>query len=108
VGPVVLEVEDVGAGAGLDGGGDACLEIVGVDGLEDALGAQGLGGLGHLPLQLDVRLGDEVDPAHPVQLGALSEGRRSAGSQYALDPAHEAGCHACRLDEGPAVHVTTP
>ena len=55
------------------------------------LGAQRLAGLGHLALQLDVGLGDEVDPAHPVQLGALGEGGRAARGQDALDAARHAG-----------------
>ena len=83
--PVVLEVEDVGARAGLDGRGDARLQVVGVDGLQRDLGSERLGGLGHLALQLDVRLRNEVDPAHPVQLRSLGVGRRLAGGQDPLD-----------------------
>src|SRR6266496_1677529 len=77
----------------------------GVDGLEHAFGSEGFGGLGHLALQLHVRFGDEVDPAYPVDLGALSEGGRSAGGQYALDSARDADRHARSLDEGSAIHV---
>src|SRR5207247_3615983 len=92
VGPVVLEVENVGTGARLDGSRDTRLEVVGVDGLEHALCAQRLGGLGHLALQLDVRFGDEVHPAHPVQLGALGEGRRAPRGEDALyAPEHTGG-----------------
>src|SRR6266404_4922265 len=74
--PVVLEVEDVRARARLDGGRDARLQVVGVDRLELDLRAQRLLRLGHLALELDVRLRDEVHPAHPVQGAALRERRR--------------------------------
>ena len=66
------------------------------------LGAEGLGGLRHLALQLDVGLGDEVHPAHPVQLGALGEGGRPARGQDALDAARDRGGRAGGLDEGAA------
>ena len=87
--PVVEHHEDVGAGARLDGGGDARLQVVGVDGLELDLGAERLAGLRHLALQLDVGLGNEVDPAHDVQLGALREGGRAARGEDSLDAAGE-------------------
>src|SRR5262245_65242681 len=83
--PVPEHLEDVGAAARLDGGGDAGLEVIGVDELEDDLGSQRLAGLGSLTLQLDVGLGDEVDPAHDVKLRALGEGGCAPGRHDALD-----------------------
>src|SRR5256885_14661108 len=65
--PIVEHDEDVGARARLDRGGDARLQVVRVDRLEHDLRAERLGGLRHLALELDVRLGGESDPADPVE-----------------------------------------
>ncbi len=105
LGPVVLEHEDVGARAGLDRGGDARLQVVRVDGLEGDLGPEGLGGLRHLALQLDVGLGDEVHPAHPVELRALRERGRAARGQDALDAGHRHRGGSSGLDERTAVEM---
>jgi hypothetical protein len=78
-------VEDIGAGPRLDGGGDARLQIVGVDGLERDLGAQRLSRLRELASQLLVGLGDEVVPPDDVQRRALGEGRSTPGGDSALD-----------------------
>src|SRR5216683_224706 len=104
LGPVVGHHEEVGAGARLDRGGDAGLQVVGVDRLECHLGAQGLPGFRHLALHLDVGFRDEVVPADEVKLGALGEGRRAPGRQDPLDAANERGGGARRLDERAAVH----
>jgi hypothetical protein len=68
---------------------------------------EGLGGLRHLALQLDVGLGDEVHPAHPVELGALREGGRPAGGQDALDAAQTPAATPRGLDECAAVQMVT-
>jgi hypothetical protein len=82
------------------------LQIVGVDGLERDLGAERLGRLRHLPLQLDVGLRDEVDPANPMQLRSLGESRRPAGCQDPLDTGDGHGGGPGDLEEVPAVHAT--
>ena len=85
VGPVVQHVNDVGPRARLDGGGDARLEVVGIDELEDDLGAERLRRLRGLALELHVAGGDEVHPAQDVESRALRECRRSARRQDACD-----------------------
>src|SRR5438128_1112572 len=82
--PVPEHLDDVGAAAGLDGGGDAGLEVVGVDELEGDLRPERLRGLRRLALELHVRLRDEVHPAQDVDLGALGEGGRAPRRQYPL------------------------
>ena len=98
VGPVVLEEEDVGARPRLDGGGDARLQVIAVDRLEDNFGAEGLRSLGHLALELDVGFGDEVHPPHPVQLGPLGEGgARRAARIPSMPPAMAAATLVVRM-----------
>src|SRR5262245_41538600 len=82
--PVVQHLDDVRPRARWHGRRDAGLEIVGVDELENHLGAQRLGGLGRLPLQLHVARWDEVDPAEYVEPRALREGGRATGPEDPL------------------------
>jgi hypothetical protein len=79
---VVEEHDEVGAGAGLDGGGDARLKVVAVDRLEIDLDPEGL-----LRLRQDLAAkelvggGDEIVPAQPMNGRRLRVGRRPAGGQ---------------------------
>jgi len=102
--PVVEHDEDVGAGPRLDRGGDARLQVVRVDRLEHDLGAERLGGLRHLALELDVRLGNEVDPTDPVELRPLRVGGRATRRDDAFDAAHRDRRRGTRCrDELPAI-----
>jgi hypothetical protein len=100
--PVVQHHDDVRAGSGLDRGGDARLQVVGVDGLERDLDLRLLLVLGDLASDLDVALGDEVHPLQQVDLRALGEGRRPAGAQDAFEPGGGAG-DAGGFQEGAAM-----
>src|SRR5215831_16569041 len=95
--PVPQHLDDVGAGARLDGGGDARLQVVGVDELERDLGSQRLRRLRGLAPQLDVGLGDEVDPPDDVELGALRERGSATRRQDA--------CHAGRFQKRTSLHA---
>ena len=79
--------------AGLDGGRDTRLQVVGVDELDGDLGAERLRRLGRLALELDVPLGNEIDPANDVKLGALRQGRRPTRGDDPLDTGRrQRGC----------------
>src|SRR5215472_3994319 len=82
--PVVEHVHDVGPRARLNGGGYARLDVVGVDELEDDLGAESFGGLTGLALELDIAGGDEVHPSDDVEPRALRMSGRSVCGQDAL------------------------
>src|SRR5580704_15660118 len=89
LGPIVDRADDVGTGAGRDGGSDPRLDRQPVDAFEIDLDAEVL-------LSLLVDLGSErlvgnrhiVGPPDPMQRGALGEGRRPARGQ---DPGEPAG-----------------
>ena len=102
--------DDVRAGPGLDGGRDARLEVIEVDGLEAH-------GRFHLPVvfrdlppELHVAFGDEGNRVEQMQLPRLRvRGRRPAG-ENSLEPARHDGepRRAARLEEGPAVDSPSP
>ncbi len=71
--PVPEHLDDVGAGTRLNRRGDPGLQVVGVDELEGDFGAERLRGFRGLALELDVGLGNEVDPPDDVKLGPLRE-----------------------------------
>jgi hypothetical protein len=100
--PVVQHHDDVRPRARLDGRGDARLQVVGVDRLERDLDLRLLAVLGVLPAQLDVPLGDEVDPLQHLDLGALRVGGGAPGREDALE-ARERGGTARGLQQGAPV-----
>ena len=85
VGPVVEHHDDIRPRARLDRRGDSRLQVVGVDELEDDLGAQRLRGLARLTLKLHVARGDEVDPAQDVESRPLRERRRPPRGDHGLE-----------------------
>ena len=103
--PVVEHLDQVRPGAGLDGGGDASLQVVGVDGLEGDLDLGLLGVLGDLPPHLHVAFRDEVHPVQQVDAGGLGQGGRPARGQDALDTrgAGERAGREARLEELPSI-----
>src|SRR5207302_9156870 len=103
--PVVEHQDDIGTAAGLDGGGNARLEVVRVDGLERDLGPRLLIVFGDLAPQFDVPLGNEIDPLKKVDLGPLSVGGRPAGREDLFDPTGGDGHTDGTTDpeEGPAI-----
>src|SRR2546425_8587742 len=102
MGPVVQQHDDVGSGARLDGGGDARLEVVGVDRLEGDGGAEGPSGFAELTAELLVAGGHEVVPAEEVEFGPLGERRGPAPAEDALEPGG-ARDESCPAEEGAAV-----
>jgi hypothetical protein len=66
VGPVPEQQGDIGPRPGLDGGGDARLEVVDIDELEDDLGPERFGRLDRVAPQNDIGLRDEVVPPDDV------------------------------------------
>jgi hypothetical protein len=84
--PVVQHVDDVGAALRLDRGGDAGLQVVGVDHLEDDFRPERLRRFSSLLLQLDVAGGNEIHPAQDVHLAALRERGRGAGGEDRAEP----------------------
>jgi hypothetical protein len=89
---IVVEHDQVRTGAGLDGGGDTGLQIVGVHGLEVDLDAQRLLGFGqHFLAQELIGSRHEVVPAQPVHGRTLCKSRWPAAGQDAGHAAYQRG-----------------
>jgi hypothetical protein len=97
--PVVEHQDQVRPRPRLDRGGDAGLEVVGVDGLERDLDFRLLRVVGDLASHLDVALRNEVHPLQQVDLGGLREDGRATRRENAF----EAGGtdHRARREPGP-------
>src|SRR5579883_731347 len=104
--PVVERHDDVRAGPRLDRRGDACLDVVAVDGFEIELDAERLLALlGDLALEQLVGSRHEIGPAHPMNRRTLGEGRRAAARQDRRDAAAGKLQHPAPIDP---FHVRSP
>ena len=96
--PVVEHLDDVRARAGLDGRGDARLQVVLVDGLERHFHLHLLAVVGELALELGLALGNEVHTEEEMEPRGLGVGGRPPRGEDAREARRNAP------EELPAVH----